>query len=100
MRLLTFIICSLFLTSCAKYADGSSVWSKGLWLVALLPFLGSLWFFYTAYVASKSNSTQQSGVVTSDNTGNVPMYKTGRFLFGVVLLVATIVIIWVVNSNK
>lgn len=99
MRLLLFALL-LMSAGCGKHSDGTSVWAEGLFLVALLPFLGSLYFFYTAYKASKSNSTTQVGTTVIDNTGNVPIYKTGRFWFGVALIVATIAIIWAVNSDK
>lgn len=99
MRFLLFSL--LILTAgCGKFSDGTSVWQGGLFLVAVLPFLGSLYFFYTAYKASKSNSTTQEGTTIVDNTGNVPIYKVPRFWFGVVLLAATAIIIILVNSDK
>ena len=103
MRLLLFVfsIC-LSLVGCADFADtpGKSVWSEGLWILPWVTGLGSLYFFYTAYVASKSNSTIRNEKGVFDNTGNVAIYKIGRFWFGVALAIATIVIIIAVVGSK
>lgn len=92
----------LLFASCAHYPDDptQSVWSKGLWILPWLTGLGSIPFFYFAYQASKSNSTTNTNKGKIDNTGNVSIFKTGQFWFGVVLVIATIVIIAVVNGNK
>ena len=73
----------------------------GLWIIPLLTFAGSMIFLYQAYKASKSNSTTQLGDGrTLDNTGNVPIYKVGRFYFSVALFVATIVILLVMYGDR
>ncbi len=80
-------------------------WGGGLFLLPVITVIGAIIFFIQAYKASKSNSTTQVGTGTSDsrvvdNTGNVPITKTGQFWFAVVLAIATIVIIIMVNADK
>lgn len=77
----------------------------GLWIIPLLTFAGSIIFLYQSYKASKSNSTTQvkagdGSYYTKDNTGNVPIYKIGRFYFAVALFVATVVILLAMYSDK
>jgi len=98
-KLFAFIILSISLMSCGKFPDGTSVWQGGLWLVAVLPFLGSLYFFYTAYKSSKSGSNINP-LMGGGEGGNVPIYKHGRFWFGVGFVVASIIIIIMVNGDK
>lgn len=57
----------------------------GLWLVLVLMFIIGAWLVYQAWAASKSNSTVTKGGVTTDNTGNVPMHKQGKFWMGVIV---------------
>lgn len=73
----------------------------GLVIIPLLTFAGGIIFLYQSYVASKSNSTRQDsskGII--DNTGNVPIYKIGRFYFSVALFVATAVILLMMYSDR
>ena len=92
---------AILLTGCAQFSDGSSVWQEGLWIIPTVTGLGALLFFYFAYRASRSNSTQQiPGRGKVDNTGNVPIYKTGFFVFSMILVLATIVIIFAVSGDK
>lgn len=77
-----------------------SMFAGGLWIIPLITFLGALWSFYRGYRSSKSNSTTQTPSGTIDNTGNVPIYKTGGFLFGVILIIATVGILLLMNSEK
>lgn len=104
---LTLIISTAFvLTGCAKFDDGTSVWSDHLWLVPSLTGLGSIIFGVAAYLSSKSNSTtlipgapgQPDRI--EDNTGNVPIYKHGFFYFSVFLALVTIGIIIGVSVSK
>lgn len=95
-----FILSTLLLTSCGKHADGTSVWAEGVWIIPMLMLLGGLTFMYLAYRASKSNSTQQYSGGTKDNTGNVPIYKVGKFWLAVALFVAAVVVVIVQNSEK
>lgn len=100
MKRLYFLLAAFvgtFLTSCGKFTGtDESVWGDGLIVLPILTALASVVFFYTAFRASKSNSTQQiPGQGTKDNTGNVPIYQSGRFWFGVGFLLATIgIVVW------
>lgn len=96
--LLAFTV--LLLVSCSKHSDGTSVWAGGLFILPILTLAGAAFFYWKAYKASKSNSTTQHGTTIEDNTGNVPIHKTGWFIFSMGLLIATIAIIWMVNSDK
>lgn len=98
MKNLLFILL-VALTGCGVHRDGTSVWSDGLFIVPLLPIVGSLYFFITAYQSSKSGSTinQRFG---GGESGNVPIYKLARFWFGMALLVAAAGIIFWVNAEK
>lgn len=84
------LVAILFLTSCSTFRDEPdvSVWAKGLWLVFWLPFLGSLWFFYLSYRASKSGSEvlpNSHGIKPYKSDINVPIYKLAKFWGAVVL---------------
>ncbi|MBC7947754.1 MAG: hypothetical protein H7Y42_07730 [Chitinophagaceae bacterium] len=100
--LFLFLFMTMALTGCVKFHDDptKSVWSEGLWVVFWLPFLGSLWFLYVSYRASRSNSTHDKGNVVLDNQGNVPIYKVVQFRFFVALQIAAWVIYWAVTSNR
>lgn len=102
MKQLFFVLlASILLTSCGHYADGTSVWAGGLFIIPLLTFAGGCVFTVQAYIASKSNSTKQTETQgTLDNTGNVPIYKIGRFYFGMALFLATLIIIIMINADK
>lgn len=75
--------------------------SEGLWIIPLVTLLGALIFFIQSYRSSKSNSMiHNPHGPTIDNTGNVPMYKMGRFWFGVALTVATGVILLLMRADR
>lgn len=99
---ISLLLTSLFLTSCGHFADGSSVWQGGLFIVPLLTFLGAVWFGYKAYKAHNSGSwiIGPDGETTNKDGGNVPYTKIGWTWFSAALLVATIVIVIMVNSDK
>ena len=96
------VLAILFLTGCVNFAGtDTSVWSGGTWLVPVLTFGATIAFGYSAYKSSKSGSTiyvQGQGETESDE--NVPLYKIGTFWYAVVSLVATLIIIYNVVSNK
>jgi hypothetical protein len=88
------------LLSCAHFHDSNvSVWAGGLWILPWLTGIGAIICYVLAYFSSKSNSTTQTKHGTIDNTGNVPITKLGLFWFGVILTVATIIIVYVVNHG-
>ena len=75
----------------------------GLWIIPLLTLIGSLIFFYQSYKASKSVSVRHpnsAGKPAFVSDENVPIYKVGVFKFAVALLVATIVIFFMMYSDR
>lgn len=98
----------VLLASCGKHRDGTSVWAEGLWLVVALPLIGAVIFLISGYRSSKSGSHQQQeqkpdpknpgGYITTP--GNVSFFSTWQFKFGAALLIATAVIIFLVNRGK
>lgn len=104
-KLIFMLSCLMFtLVSCGKFSDGSSVWQGGLWVIVALPLIGAAIFFYQAYKASQSGSTTQVNrggqVIKVHSDENVPIYKLGKFWFGVGLVVAAIVFVIMVNADK
>lgn len=100
-KLFAFILTATALTGCAKFPDGTSVWAEGLWIIPVLLLTGIVIFGYKAYASSKSNSTQNSrDGGFKDNTGNVPVTKSGYFYFAIACVLALIVVVIVVNSSK
>lgn len=100
-KVILFSLVSILLMSCGHYADGTSVWSGGLFIIPWLTGIGSAIFFVIAFLKSKSGSEQQlpgGGYIQSKE--NVPIYKIGQFYFACALLVATVVIILMVNGDK
>lgn len=98
MKKLLYLL-PLFLMSCGKFSDGTSIWAGGLWILPTLTFIGGLIFLYFGIRASKSGSEQYQNVngvdklVSSDK--NIPLHKTGQFVFAVIFFLATIgIIIW------
>lgn len=91
----------ILLASCGKHRDGTSVWAEGLWLVVALPLIGAVIFLISGYRSSKSGAEQQlPGKGMTDVPGNVSFFKTWQFKFGAALLIATAVIIFLVNRDK
>lgn len=99
MKQSIFFLMTMFLVSCGKHRDGTSVWAGGLWILPVVCLVGSAIFFRLAYKSSKSGSTMNPSFGGGEG-GNVPIYKHGFFWFSVVLLVAAAVIAFVVNAEK
>lgn len=103
MKKLLYLL-PMFMVSCGKFRDGSSIWSEGAWLVPTLPAIGGVIFLFFAIKAHLSGSEQWQKVngvdklVPSDE--NVPIHKIGQFWFAVALFVASLVIIVVQNLEK
>lgn len=99
MKLLLFFLVAILLTSCGwHYADGTSVWSKQLWLAPLVPFLLSIMFFYMAYKAHGSGSWKNPKDTGGKKVegGIVPYKEIPQFWLGVACIIAVIVIlIWI-----
>jgi CRISPR/Cas system-associated protein Cas5 (RAMP superfamily) len=77
-----------------------STFGGGLWLIPTITAIGAIVFGVFTYMSSKSGSTQQTkkGIEYSDK--NVPFYQNGYFYFSLICLLATIVIIIWINSEK
>lgn len=101
-KITIFTLLSTLLMSCGKFRDGSSIWQGGLWLIFVLPLLGSIPFFYTAYKASKSGSVTRDPktMLEIQSDENVPIYKIPQFWFGVALVIAAVVFIIMQNHEK
>ena len=98
-NLILVFFASLLLTSCGHYRDGSSVWQAGMWIAPLLTFIGFAYFLTTAWKSSRSGSNINIKYGGGES-GNVPIWKLGRFYFAVIFFLATIAIIWAVNAEK
>lgn len=90
--LFSVFVTLIFLTGCADFKDtpGKSVWSEGLWIIPVITTLGalaSLYKFGAAYLKFK------------DYEGKKKL-NYGWLYFSVALIVATIVIIWKVVSER
>ena len=90
LKLFLFILTAFVFASCGKHSDGTSVWAGGLWLAPLLTGIGTVVFGLLTLTSSTSGTVGKKG-----NTFNV-----GYGIFTVCLLIATIVIIWMVNADK
>lgn len=99
-KLILFALLAVFLTSCGRHSDGTSVWVE-LWVIPTGLILGALWSLYRAYKSHKSGSTKIiQGKVTNIEAGKIPIYKLPQFYYFVALTLAAIgVIIWV-NLEK
>lgn len=103
MKYLTILLSSLFLVSCGKHRDGTSVWAEWGWVVPIIPLIPAFIFFRMAYLASKSGSDQQNQHVKGGRVEfkeNIPMHKQAVFWMGVVCVLATIGIIIGFNWEK
>ena len=76
------------------------VFGGGLWIIPVILFLAAGWSFYRGYRSSKSNSTITTYQGVQDNTGNVPIYQTGGFVFGCIFIVALIAVIFLMAADK
>lgn len=102
--LLVFITSFLF-TGCAKFHDGGSVWSGGLFIIPWVTGLASLFFGYLTYKEWKKGGTggyvNKNGVpVWTEDEEKFAIYKASFFWFSVILAAATIGIIIGVNGSK
>lgn len=95
-KTILILLGSIFLMSCGHYADGTSVYAGGLFIVPLLGAIGAVLFFRAAYLSSKSGSNINPG----GEGGNVSIFKHPLFWFSVVCAVATIVWIIMINADK
>ena len=96
-----FVFCvAILMQSCGKFSDGTSVWQGGLWLLPTVTLTASLFFLGLAYFASRSGSWWWQNHRIKESKENIPIIKVPFFIFFIVLLIATIVIAIVVNSER
>jgi hypothetical protein len=87
----------LFAMLCLTLASCGEQWGGGLFIVPLLTTIGALIFGYKAFISSKSGSTQQTPYGAKEG-GNV--INKGYAIFFVICVVATIIIVAMINSDK
>jgi hypothetical protein len=95
---IVFVLCSLMLTSCGHYNDGTSVWAKQMWTAPIAFSILGLVLIENAYKGSKSGS-KINPLFGGGEGGNVPIYQFARFWMGIVCIVAAIVIVIAVNAD-
>lgn len=104
LKLLLATLVAFALTSCSKYADGTSVHQKGAWIIPVVGILAAIGFLGYAYKQSKSGSVvggSSSNPKVKDGGGNIPIYKTGLpFIIGVAAILLTILYFIVQNAQK
>lgn len=100
LSVLMIVIASILLTGCAQFSDGSSVWQDFMWVIPTMTGIGAVIFGVLAYKSSKSNSKWNPNLGRTGDAGNVPIYKLGYFVFSMILVVATIIIIFMVTGDK
>lgn len=101
IKLFLFAVICLAVAGCGKFRDGSSVWQDGLWILPWLTTLACLFFGYKTYIDWQSGWQQDPADGThTEGKEKLPLYKIPYLYFTLILLVATIVIIWRVNAGK
>lgn len=92
-KLLAFIPVLLFMTSCAKFSDGTSTWSAGAWLLAVPFAILTVMFMVFAFKAADSGS-KINPIYGGGEGGNIPWYKTGwPVMAGISLLIEIAIVI-------
>lgn len=98
--LLVFCL-SFVMIACGKFADGTSVWQDGMWLIPTILFLAAVYSFYRANKAYNSGGSWNwlgNKKVYSDKPANI--WTIGAFWFGIIFTLVFIgVIIWQ-NAEK
>lgn len=96
---------SIFLMSCGKFSDGTSVWQGGLWIVPAVTGGASIVFWILTIVEWLKGGTvgwTKKGNIwdyTEDNK-KFPIYRASFFVFAIGCTIATIVIFLLVNADK
>ena len=81
----------------------------GLWIIPAALFIAGGWSFYRAYQQSNSGTKYYKKTVDKDgfpkreiiySDAKFPIFKTGSFWFGVALVAASFVSIWIMLGEK
>ena len=71
-----------------------SVFGEGLWIIPVLTFAAGVFFFVKGYY-------EQKAFKSLDAKGNIaPFWKYAPTVAGIILLIATAVIVYAINSEK
>ena len=101
MKLLLFALTAMFLTSCGKFSDGTSVWADFVWVIPTLSIAGCIITGYKAYKAHNSGSWKiEDGATTNKEGGKKPYSQIGWTGWCVFLAIVTIAVVIYQNSQK
>ena len=85
----------IFLMSCVKiHGTDTSIWAGGMWLILVLLFGGSAFFFVKAFIQSRGGTEgyDKNGVLTYDGS-KIPVVKTPYIVFAIGMLILGIAFI-------
>lgn len=110
---LTFVIIRVFQAHKVAPAFGLpllyAALGGGLWIIPAALFIAGAWSFYRANKQSNSGTKYYKKTVDKDgfpkreivfSDAKFPMVKTGAFWFGVALVTASIVTLWMMLAEK
>lgn len=101
MRLFIFLCMATLLSSCGKFADGTSVWGGGLFALPWATGLAAAYFGWQTWKQYKSGSWKTDDRWKTKKDGSkMPLYQLSNFWFASGFLVLTLVIIIVQNASK
>lgn len=105
IQFLLVVLVSLLAMSCGKFADGTSVWQGGLWIIPVVLFLASIYSFYRAIAQWQSGSSywgkDSKGVAKRiESKEKVSFLSIGATWFGIIFLIGLIGCVILVNADK
>lgn len=99
MKNLLFILFCFLLGSCAKFSDGTSVWSDYLWIIPAALFVGFALSTYRGIKAWKSGWQQDTKDGHFEGDERLPIYKVPQFAFALGFLIALVAVLVYQNSQ-
>lgn len=106
MKNVNLIVAALLLfvtTSCGHYADGTSVWAGGTWILLVIGIAGTIGTGIYGYFQTKSGSERLPAGTNDPGQPNLPNMKFWQVRGGqfcIILFILTIALIVVQNWNK
>jgi len=96
-----FALALIYMTAgCVNFTGTQeSIWGDGLWIIPTLTGAGAAIFGYKAWKDSHGPFYNEDGTLITDKT-RVPLYKIGFFYFFIALVIATILIITNIVSER